>query len=311
MECAFCHGRDEDDITEELLVKEGVTAHVNCMLFSSNLATQDPQNQENFVGFRLEDVKAEIRRGRRLKCSYCKKPGASVGCEVPSCRRSYHYPCAVENGAKIVEEGPMYRIYCKDHETQRNLKTRKSHCASPLFTSSESSQDALSLSASSESSQDALSLSASSESSQDALPFSASCDLSHNASPPCTLIEAEDMRQGGPSPSQADCLNEGPALFNWLSGAVSELHEEMRQTNQHLVTITTILRSLVEVQTQVVPLRSSAEHSAGQHHSAVRVQPPAATEPLASTPQGAVRSPNQKGQKRKLTIPLSDVLAKK
>ncbi|XP_064417014.1 uncharacterized protein LOC102357403 isoform X2 [Latimeria chalumnae] len=126
MECAFCHGRDEDDITEELLVKEGVTAHVNCMLFSSNLATQDPQNQENFVGFRLEDVKAEIRRGRRLKCSYCKKPGASVGCEVPSCRRSYHYPCAVKDGAKIVEEGPMHIIYCKEHAKEKGtLKNKK------------------------------------------------------------------------------------------------------------------------------------------------------------------------------------------
>uniref|UniRef100_H2ZW47 PHD-type domain-containing protein n=1 Tax=Latimeria chalumnae TaxID=7897 RepID=H2ZW47_LATCH len=93
----------------KLFIKKGVAAHQNCMLFSSNLVTSDSQDFEDFAGFRLKDVETEIRRGRRLKCSYCKKPGASVGCEVPSCRRSYHYPCAVENGAKIVEEEEEYK----------------------------------------------------------------------------------------------------------------------------------------------------------------------------------------------------------
>ncbi|XP_064417025.1 uncharacterized protein LOC135357797 isoform X2 [Latimeria chalumnae] len=122
MECAFCHGRDEDDITEELLVKEGVAAHVNCMHFSSNLSTQDAQNREGFAKFRLVDVKKEITRGTKLRCGYCKKNGATVGCDENSCQRCYHYPCAVKNVLQIVQG----RIYCKDHTkengTVKNLK---------------------------------------------------------------------------------------------------------------------------------------------------------------------------------------------
>ncbi|XP_064417019.1 uncharacterized protein LOC106702352 isoform X2 [Latimeria chalumnae] len=125
MECAFCHGTSQNQTTGKLFIKKGVAAHQNCMLFSSNLVTSDSQDFEDFAGFQLKDVKAEIRRGRRLKCSYCKKLGASVGCEVPSCRRSYHYPCAVKDGAKIVQKEEEYKIYCKDHRMQRSRNKRQ------------------------------------------------------------------------------------------------------------------------------------------------------------------------------------------
>lgn len=37
-------------------------------------------------------------------CHKCKKRGATAGCEVGRCKKSYHYPCAVEDGADMFEE---------------------------------------------------------------------------------------------------------------------------------------------------------------------------------------------------------------
>ena len=38
-------------------------------------------------------------------CHKCKKRGATAGCEVGRCKKSYHYPCAVSDGAEVFNEG--------------------------------------------------------------------------------------------------------------------------------------------------------------------------------------------------------------
>ncbi|CAL8236485.1 unnamed protein product, partial [Arctogadus glacialis] len=53
------------------------------------------------------------------KCDGCKKFGATVGCEVKRCTKSFHLPCAIWAGAKTVEgEGWTYAVYCKKHSSQ-------------------------------------------------------------------------------------------------------------------------------------------------------------------------------------------------
>lgn len=42
------------------------------------------------------NLKAEVRRGAKLKCTKCRIKGAALGCFVKSCRRSYHVTCAIE-----------------------------------------------------------------------------------------------------------------------------------------------------------------------------------------------------------------------
>lgn len=37
-------------------------------------------------------------------CHKCKERGATAGCEVGRCKKSYHYPCAVEDGARMFVE---------------------------------------------------------------------------------------------------------------------------------------------------------------------------------------------------------------
>uniref|UniRef100_A0AAQ5ZJS0 PHD-type domain-containing protein n=1 Tax=Amphiprion ocellaris TaxID=80972 RepID=A0AAQ5ZJS0_AMPOC len=59
---------------------------------------------DDLFGFSVEDVLKEVKRGNKLLCHYCKKKGATAGCEVKRCKKSYHYPCAVKDGAKTIED---------------------------------------------------------------------------------------------------------------------------------------------------------------------------------------------------------------
>uniref|UniRef100_A0A3Q3AT66 PHD finger protein 6 n=1 Tax=Kryptolebias marmoratus TaxID=37003 RepID=A0A3Q3AT66_KRYMA len=108
--CAFCRtSRDKE--CGQLLVSDSqkVAAHHKCMLFSSALVTSH-SDSENIGGFSIEDVKKEIKRGNKLTCSSCHRPGATIGCDVKTCRRTYHYYCAVKDKAQI-KENPSQGIY--------------------------------------------------------------------------------------------------------------------------------------------------------------------------------------------------------
>lgn len=49
-----------------------------------------------FVDEVVKNLKAELARGAKLKCSKCNLKGAALGCYVKSCRRTYHVPCALD-----------------------------------------------------------------------------------------------------------------------------------------------------------------------------------------------------------------------
>ncbi|XP_020539249.1 BRCA1-associated RING domain protein 1 isoform X2 [Jatropha curcas] len=52
--------------------------------------------QVYFVDETVKNLKAELARGAKLKCSGCGLKGAALGCYHKSCRRSYHVTCAME-----------------------------------------------------------------------------------------------------------------------------------------------------------------------------------------------------------------------
>ncbi|XP_035249086.1 uncharacterized protein phf11 isoform X1 [Anguilla anguilla] len=123
--CGFCHSSEESEITGPLLNKDDVAAHRNCLFYSSNIVNKNTPDDDDLFGFLPEDVKEEIKRGCRLKCARCKRTGATVGCEVKRCKKSYHYPCAVVDDAKNIEDDDngIFKIYCKVHK--ENSDTRK------------------------------------------------------------------------------------------------------------------------------------------------------------------------------------------
>uniref|UniRef100_A0A3P8QZ41 PHD-type domain-containing protein n=1 Tax=Astatotilapia calliptera TaxID=8154 RepID=A0A3P8QZ41_ASTCA len=105
--CAFCR-TNRDKECGQLLMSDSqkVAAHHKCMLFSSALVTSH-SDSENIGGFSIEDVKKEIKRGNKLMCSSCHRPGATIGCDVKTCRRTYHYYCNPSQG--------IYLVYCRKH----------------------------------------------------------------------------------------------------------------------------------------------------------------------------------------------------
>lgn len=117
VKCALCQRAEETKITGALSTKDDVTAHQNCLLFSSGICCRDSPLFDDLFGFSAEDVLDEVKRGNKLPCHYCKKKGATAGCEVKRCKKSYHYPCAIQDGAKTDEDADngRYVLYCSKH----------------------------------------------------------------------------------------------------------------------------------------------------------------------------------------------------
>ncbi|MGH0189431.1 UNVERIFIED_CONTAM: hypothetical protein FKN15_035628 [Acipenser sinensis] len=115
--CSFCR-TSKDKECGQLLVSDNqkVAAHHKCLLFSSALVTSH-SDSENIGGFSIEDVKKELKRGNKLMCSSCHRPGATIGCDVKTCRRTYHYYCALWDEAQVKEKPSqgLYLVYCRKH----------------------------------------------------------------------------------------------------------------------------------------------------------------------------------------------------
>ncbi|RVE58250.1 hypothetical protein OJAV_G00207540 [Oryzias javanicus] len=123
--CILCRRSEETEVTGALSSKQEVTAHQNCLLFSSGIFCESSPEYDELFGFAVRNVLVEYQRGRRLTCHHCKKSGATAGCEIRKCKKSFHYPCAFERGARIVEdhEKGKYGIYCPDHKELINGKS--------------------------------------------------------------------------------------------------------------------------------------------------------------------------------------------
>ncbi|XP_053553914.1 G2/M phase-specific E3 ubiquitin-protein ligase [Bombina bombina] len=120
--CVLC-GR-QDDCPEKFGEKKtysehDLTLHYYCLLMSSGI-WQRGEEDEGVYGFLVSDIKKEITRARRLRCSVCKMTGASIGCVIPRCKRSYHYPCGVERKC-IFQFTESFRTYCWDHRPVQNV----------------------------------------------------------------------------------------------------------------------------------------------------------------------------------------------
>ncbi|XP_030460878.1 uncharacterized protein LOC115681173 isoform X2 [Syzygium oleosum] len=61
----------------------------------------------------LKNVRAALCRGRALKCSRCGRPGATIGCRVDRCPKTYHLPCARADGC--IFDHRKFLIACIDH----------------------------------------------------------------------------------------------------------------------------------------------------------------------------------------------------
>ncbi|NXK09141.1 PHF11 protein, partial [Herpetotheres cachinnans] len=113
--CAFCSEGEAGSVM--YIAKErNIAAHQDCLLFSSGFVESEEYNPDNLdIRFDVASVLKELKRGKRLVCNFCRKKGATVGCEERACRRSYHYFCALCDDAAIEtdEVNGVYRYLTK------------------------------------------------------------------------------------------------------------------------------------------------------------------------------------------------------
>jgi len=110
--CRICNEADglmNDHIHE----KDDIQAHYFCLLFSSGLG-QKGKDEDGIRGFMIGDIRKEIKRGARLKCHYCHKKGATVGCAEQKCKKSFHLPCGSKNDS-LQQYFDQFKAYCKEH----------------------------------------------------------------------------------------------------------------------------------------------------------------------------------------------------
>ncbi|KFP20927.1 PHD finger protein 11, partial [Egretta garzetta] len=134
--CAFCSEGEAGSVM--YVAKErNIAAHQDCLLFSSGFVESEEYNPDNLdIRFDVASVLKELKRGKRLVCNFCRKKGATVGCEERACRRSYHYFCALCDDAAIEtdEVNGVYRYltkyfltnFCQEEILQRHLIWRPS-----------------------------------------------------------------------------------------------------------------------------------------------------------------------------------------
>ncbi|KAL3874226.1 hypothetical protein ACJMK2_037271, partial [Sinanodonta woodiana] len=134
--CILCQQCNEDEeIYGKMLKKAGITVHYFCMLFSSGLSQNGASEKEGVFGFLPEDILKEVKRGSRLKCIYCKKKGATIGCVVKSCRKVFHFGCGRKNST-LHQFFDTYRSYCPDHRPRQqcNVSDRLAFFGTALST---------------------------------------------------------------------------------------------------------------------------------------------------------------------------------
>ncbi|KAH9311657.1 hypothetical protein KI387_026692, partial [Taxus chinensis] len=83
----------------------GIWVHKQCAVWS-------PEVYFSGLGC-LKNVQAALARGRVLKCSRCGRPGATIGCRVDRCPRTYHLACGRAEGC--VFDHKKYLMACTDH----------------------------------------------------------------------------------------------------------------------------------------------------------------------------------------------------
>lgn len=78
---------------------------------------------------KIRNVMAAVRRGKQLKCSLCGMRGATVGCCVDSCSRTYHIRCAEKAGCDI--SALEWILTCPEHARSMRNHLQSKEPAAP------------------------------------------------------------------------------------------------------------------------------------------------------------------------------------
>ncbi|CAM9516258.1 unnamed protein product, partial [Bubo scandiacus] len=119
--CVLCGRAAADpDLCGHKLEKQGLCAHLFCLLFANQLFQQ--QNKElGLMGFLPEDIRRTVERAAQKQCFVCGESGATISCFQEGCDCSFHLPCAVE-GECVTQYLPQYRSFCREHRPEQEVE---------------------------------------------------------------------------------------------------------------------------------------------------------------------------------------------
>lgn len=103
--CCLCKQRGERKISGRIIPFQGLlSVHVNCAFWSTEVFEATDGAMMNFF--------FAYKRAKGVKCSYCGKAGASLGCNLKKCHANYHFICAVSQQAAFLPNKIMYCRQC-------------------------------------------------------------------------------------------------------------------------------------------------------------------------------------------------------
>ncbi|XP_028758270.1 BRCA1-associated RING domain protein 1 [Neltuma alba] len=117
--CSFCQSSRASEVTGPMLHYKNGNLVTGAAAFQPNVIHVHKlciewSPQAYFVDETVKNLRAEVARGAKLKCSKCGQKGAALGCYVRSCRRTYHFPCAMEISACRWDD-EEYLMLCPAH----------------------------------------------------------------------------------------------------------------------------------------------------------------------------------------------------
>ncbi|XP_053125298.1 histone-lysine N-methyltransferase 2A isoform X2 [Hemicordylus capensis] len=106
-QCALCLKYGDDggnDAGRLLYIGQNEWTHVNCALWSAEVFEDDDGS--------LKNVHVAVIRGKQLRCEFCQRSGATVGCCLTSCTSNYHFMCSRAKNCVFLEDK---KVYCQRH----------------------------------------------------------------------------------------------------------------------------------------------------------------------------------------------------
>ncbi|KAG8433656.1 hypothetical protein GDO86_012126 [Hymenochirus boettgeri] len=106
-QCALClkYGDDEPKGAGRLLyIGQNEWTHINCAIWSAEVFEENDGS--------LKNLHSAVARGRQLRCDYCTKIGATVGCCLSTCHSNFHFMCARAKKCCFQDDKKMF---CSKH----------------------------------------------------------------------------------------------------------------------------------------------------------------------------------------------------
>jgi len=101
--CLLCGDRSLTHLGQFL---PSLHCHLLCVKFASGIINRNVPPKDS-------EIVREVKRSRKLTCVYCRKKGASVGCNIKQCFRTFHLNCGIAKGC--LNQHDKFVTYCQQH----------------------------------------------------------------------------------------------------------------------------------------------------------------------------------------------------